>query len=49
MLENAIKGEWEKPINVPATVEDAAVVDKAKEIVRMYFEQGRGQELKAKL
>ncbi|GAB7344506.1 hypothetical protein MBLNU457_2338t1 [Dothideomycetes sp. NU457] len=49
VLENAIKGEWEKPVNVPATVEDAAVVDKAKEIVRTYFEQGRGQELKAKL
>lgn len=49
VLENAIKGEWEKPVNVPATVEDAAVVDKAKEIVRAYFEQGRGQELKAKL
>lgn len=49
VLENAIKGEWEKSVNVPATVEDAAVVDKAKEVVRMYFEQGQGKELRAKL
>jgi len=49
VLENAMKGEYEKAVNIPATVEDAAVVEKAKEIVKQYFEQGRGKELKAKL
>jgi propionyl-CoA synthetase len=34
---------------VPATVEDAGVVDKAKAAVKEYFTTGEGAKIKAKL
>lgn len=49
LLENAVEGEFEKQPNVPATVEDASVVDKAKLAVREYFTKGDGKKIKAKL
>ncbi|GAB7351591.1 hypothetical protein MBLNU459_g2213t1 [Dothideomycetes sp. NU459] len=49
LLENATKGEFDGPVNVPATVEDSAVVDRAREVVRRYFEDGEGREIRAKL
>ncbi|KAH8821099.1 AMP-binding enzyme [Xylogone sp. PMI_703] len=38
LIENAVHGEFEKEVTIPATVEDAAVVDVAREKVREYFE-----------
>ena len=49
LLENAFKGDYDGEVNVPATVEDASVVEKAREVIRQYFEEGNGKELKAKL
>lgn len=53
LLENAVNGEFDKPVNVPSTVEDASVADVARERVRTYFaEKGdrhRSIETKAKL
>ncbi|KAK4498322.1 hypothetical protein PRZ48_010980 [Zasmidium cellare] len=49
MLEFAVAGEWEKEVVYPATIEDPAVVGKAREAVREYFEGGEGKKLKAKL
>ena len=49
MLENGLEGQFDKEINVPATVEDPAVVDKAKAAVKDYFEKGDGAKMKAKL
>ncbi len=49
MLEFAVEGQWEKEVQVPATVEDAGVVEKAKVAVREYFEKGEGKEIRAKL
>ncbi|KAI9712304.1 MAG: hypothetical protein M1820_001517 [Bogoriella megaspora] len=37
ILENAVHGEVEKDVQIPATVEDAAVVDIAKEKTAEYF------------
>ena len=44
LLENAVHGDVDKGVQVPATVEDANVVDVAKEKVKEYFEQ-RGKDL----
>ena len=44
LLENAVHGEFEKAVQVPATVEDGGVVEVAREKVRQYFEQ-QGSEL----
>ena len=49
LLDNAFKGDFEADANVPATVEDASVVDNARVIIRQYFEEGQGKQLKAKL
>lgn len=49
LVENAFKGDYDAAVNVPATVEDAAVVDNARKVIRQYFEQSHGKELKAKL
>lgn len=38
LLENGVQGEFEKAVNVPATVEDAGVVEVARGKVREYFE-----------
>lgn len=42
LLENAVHGEFDKPVNVPSTVEDAAVVEVARGKVREYFTTGEG-------
>lgn len=43
LLENAVHGELDNEVQVPATVEDAGVVDVAREKVREYFaEKGKG-------
>lgn len=44
LLENAVHGELEKEVQVPATVEDAAVVEVARAKIREYFEEGGGAE-----
>ncbi len=54
LLENAVHGDFERDVQVPATVEDAGVVDAAKEKVRAYFEERgtdvhRATEQRAKL
>ncbi|KAM0704551.1 hypothetical protein Q7P35_008785 [Cladosporium inversicolor] len=49
ILENAVEGNFDKEVNVPATVEDASVVEKAKVAVKVYFTQGEGAKIKAKL
>ncbi len=53
LVENAVHGEFDKAVNVPSTVEDASVVDVARERVREYFRhQGHKHqsiEAKAKL
>jgi propionyl-CoA synthetase len=53
LLENAVHGEFDKAVNVPSTVEDASVVDVARENVRRYFkekgEAHRSIEERAKL
>ena len=49
MLENGLQGHFDKEVNVPATVEDPAVVDKAKSAVKEYFTKGDGKKIKAKL
>lgn len=49
ILEHAVAGDFEKEVTVPATVEDAAVVEKAREAVREYFTSGEGKKIRAKL
>jgi len=49
LLENGIKGDFDGKVEVPATVEDTAVVDRARQVVREYFVEGPGKEIKAKL
>ncbi|KAL8852615.1 MAG: hypothetical protein Q9221_002495 [Calogaya cf. arnoldii] len=44
LVENAVHGEFEKEVQIPATVEDASVVDVAREKVREYFSE-KGKEL----
>ncbi|KAI9805242.1 MAG: hypothetical protein M1833_005695 [Piccolia ochrophora] len=44
LLENAVHGEGDKEVSVPATVEDAAVVEVAREKVAEYFRE-KGREL----
>ena len=44
-----LAGEYDKDITVPATVEDPAVIDKAKAAVKEYFTKGEGSKMKAKL
>ncbi|AEO62316.1 uncharacterized protein THITE_2106367 [Thermothielavioides terrestris NRRL 8126] len=50
LVENAVRGEVDKEVAVPSTVEDAGVVEVAREMVRRYFE-GRKREggVKARL
>lgn len=49
LLENAVEGQFGKEVAVPATVEDAGVVEKARGAVREYFEKGEGRKVRAKL
>lgn len=37
LLEHAVEGEFQKPVSVPPTVEDAEVVEVARGRVREYF------------
>lgn len=46
LVEQAAEGDFDKEVNVPATVEDATVVDNAREVVRRYF---ASRESKARL
>lgn len=39
LLENGTKGSFDKPANVPPTVEDAEVVEVARGRIRLYFEE----------
>lgn len=48
LLEHAVEGDFDKDVTVPATVEDASVVEKAKVAVKDYFTTGEGSKLKAK-
>lgn len=43
LLENAVHGEFEAEVNVPATVEDAAVVGVARGKIREYFAERGGE------
>lgn len=43
LVENGVHGEFEREVQVPATVEDASVVDVARAKVREYFEGSRGK------
>jgi len=44
LVENAVHGEFDKEVQVPATVEDAAVVEVAREKIAEYFKE-KGAEL----
>lgn len=41
LVENGVSGEFDKAVNVPATVEDAEVVNVARAKVREYFNSER--------
>lgn len=47
LLENGVHEEFEKTVSVPSTVEDAGVVETAREAVREYFEAKGGSVHKA--
>lgn len=51
LVEHATEGNFDKEVNVPPTVEDRAVVEVARQRVKLYFDErsSKGQELKAKL
>lgn len=42
LLENGVHGEVDKAVSVPSTVEDAGVVDAARDAVRAYFAARKG-------
>lgn len=42
LLENAVHGDFDKQPNVPSTVEDAAVVEVARDKIREYFSEKGG-------
>lgn len=44
LVENAVHGEFEKEVQVPATVEDASAVEVARRKVKEYF-QTKGADL----
>lgn len=47
LVENAVHGEFDKEVQVPATVEDASVVKVARRKIREYFQEGGGRRHKA--
>lgn len=47
LVENAVHGDFDKAVQVPATVEDAGVVEVARQKIREYFEQKGGELHKA--
>lgn len=48
-MENGVKGEFDREVGVPPTVEDRAVVEVAKERVREYFQGSPKPGVRAKL
>lgn len=42
LLENAVHDEFDKPVNIPSTVEDPSVVDVATEKIREYWHAKSG-------
>lgn len=44
LVENAVHGEFDKEVQVPATVEDASVVEVAREKIAEYFKE-KGSDL----
>lgn len=42
LLENAVHDEFDKVVDVPSTVEDASVVDVAREGIKAYFKEKGG-------
>jgi propionyl-CoA synthetase len=49
LVEHAVEGQFEKEVNVPATVEDREAVEVARAKVKEYFENTGGGTLRAKL
>ena len=54
LLENAVQGDFDNQVQIPATVEDASVVEVARSKIREYFEEKgaklhRAMEMRAKL
>lgn len=47
LVENAVHGDFDKEVQVPATVEDAAVVKVAREKIAEYFREKGGELHKA--
>lgn len=47
LVENAVHEEFDKEVQIPATVEDAAVVEVARGKIREYFEEKGGDLHKA--
>lgn len=39
LVENAVHGEFDKEVQVPATVEDASVIDVARQKIEEYFKE----------
>ena len=48
LVENGSRGEYDKEVNVPATVEDGDVVEVARAVVREYFEKKKFMHLSPK-
>lgn len=44
LVENGTRGEYDKEINVPATVEDKDVVEVARATIREYFEKMKSMQ-----
>jgi propionyl-CoA synthetase len=47
LLEHAVHGEFDEEVNVPATVEDASIVEVAREKIREYMKEKGGDLHKA--
>jgi len=48
LVENAVEGQYDKPVTVPATVEDREVVEVARRKVKEYFEESKKGETQLK-
>jgi propionyl-CoA synthetase len=44
LVENAVHGEFDKEVQVPATVEDVVVIEVAREKIANYFKE-KGRDL----
>lgn len=49
LVENGAEGNFDKEVNVPATVEDKEVVEVARKRVKEWFDDKKKQTIKAKL